>query len=129
MAAVFYERVMEAANKEAFVAGFEEILNREIEGISKALDNVYPRPDPVLKQVCDQMVYSSGSLGGLKLLLQAFREANAQVGADEQLTPEHLDVLIKIAYQQIASELENIRTSICDLSKQARNNKLFISLD
>jgi hypothetical protein len=129
LTAVFYRKLMEAQDKEALAEGFEKILMRETEGISKALDNIYPRPDPTIKQVADQMQFSIGSLGALKGMIGAFKAANAQVGADGQLKPEHLDLLIKIAYGRVGLELENIHKSIVTLSDSAKANKLFISLD
>src|SRR5258708_1177889 len=79
LANVFYEKLMGSENKEIFAEGFEKILTRETEGISKALDNVYPRPDPALKLSEDQMISSIAALGALVMLIRSCREANAQV--------------------------------------------------
>ena len=81
---------MGSENKEIFAESFEKILTRETGGISKALDNVYPRPDPALKRSEDQMIYSIGALGALVTLIRASREANAQVAAKDQVKPEHV---------------------------------------
>lgn len=129
LAAVFYEKLTKAQNKEAFVEGFAKILSRETEGISKALDKIYPQPDPTIKRIADQMNFSIGSLEALKGLLGAFKAANAQVGPGQQLKPEHLDLLIKVVYPQIALELRNIRSAIIQLSERAKANKLFICFD
>lgn len=129
LAVVFYEKLMNAANKEAFTEHFAGILRREAEGISNALDKIYPRPDPTIKQIVDDMSFSIGSLEALKGLFTAFEAANAQVGPENQLKPEHLDLLIKVAYERIGLELQNIQTAIVRSSEAAKANKLFISLD
>lgn len=129
LAKVFYERLMQAEDKEALVGGFEKTLKSQTEGISKALDDIYPRPDPSLKRITGQMSFSAGSLEAFKGLFEAFKAANAQVGENEQLKPEHLDLLIKIAYSRIGLELQNIKSAIVQLSERAKANKLFFSLD
>ena len=63
------------------------------------------------------------------VLLESFKKANAQFSADEQLRPEHLDLLIKIAFGQIGPELQKIQSAIIQLSEKAKANGLFISLD
>jgi hypothetical protein len=126
---IFYEKLMQSENKEAFTEAFAKILSRETEGISKALDKIYPRPDPTIKQIEDRMSFSIGSLGALKILLGAPKAVNAQVGPDEQLKPEHLDVLIRVVYGQIGLELKNIQNAIIHVSEKAGANKLFFCLD
>lgn len=74
-------------------------------------------------------MFSIGMLGALKALLGAFKAANAQVGADDQLKPEHQNLLIRIGYDQVGLELTNIHSTIIKLSDRAKANKLFISLD
>jgi len=129
LATIFYNKLMETENREAFADRFARILSRETEGISKALDNIYPRPDPTIKEIVDQMMHSIGALEAFKALFGVFKAANARVSADEQLKPEHLDLLTKIAYEQIGSELQNIQRTIIRLSDEAKANKLFICLD
>lgn len=129
LAAAFYEKLMAAENKEAFAAGFEEILSRGAKGVSDALENIYPRPDPTIEGSVGEMMFSVGMLGALKALLGAFKAANAQVGAEDQLKPEHQNLLIRIGYEQIGLELTKIHNAIIKLSDQAKANKLFISLD
>src|SRR5579864_7901154 len=108
LANIFYEKLMGSENREVFAESFEKILSRESEGISKALDNVYPRPDPTLKVSDDQLLISIAALGALVTLIRAFREANAQVAVENQLKPEHLNLLIKIGYRQIGTEMQRI---------------------
>ena len=129
LAAVFYEQLMAAENKVAFAEGFESMLSRETEGISKGLDKIYPRPDPTIKQLTDRMQFSIGALGALKGLFEAFNAANAHVRAENQLKPEHLELLVRVAYDQVGMELDNIRSSIIKVSDSARANKLFMPLD
>jgi hypothetical protein len=87
LAAVFYERLMKAENRETFIETFGEILRHETQGISKALDKIYPRPDPTIKEMVDEMSFSIGSLEALKGMFEAFQAANAQVGPENQLKP------------------------------------------
>jgi hypothetical protein len=129
LAEIFYQKLMESKNKEDFVDGFEKILSRETEGISKALEKLYPRPDPTIKQNVDDMNFSIGAVGVLKTLIASFRGANEQVDEDKQMMPEHLDLLIKIAYGHIAIELQKIQNAIVQLSEKAEGNELFMSLD
>jgi hypothetical protein len=127
--AVFYKQLIDSEHKDTFVEGFETILRRETQGISKALETVYPRPDPDLIQDTDKIHFSNGILVALKGLVQAFKAANAQVGANDQMKPEHLKLLIDVAFGQVATELANIHGFVIKLSDSARANQLFISLD
>jgi hypothetical protein len=128
--AIFYEKLMESENKEAYTEGFTKILSSRAEGISKALDKIYPRPDPTIGQISEEMISSIGMLDAFKsVLLESFKKANAQVSADEQLKPEQLDLLIKIAFVQIGPELQKIQSAIIQLSEKAKANELFIRLD
>lgn len=127
--ATFYAKLMESDNKEAFADGFEKILSRETGGISKALDNVYPRPDPTLKLAQDEMLSSIGSLSALVMLCQSYREANAQLIVEDQLKPEHLNLLIKLGYSRIAAGLQGVQDSVINLSNRAKANKLYLSFD
>jgi hypothetical protein len=58
-----------------------------------------------------------------------FKAVNAKVGAHEQFKPEQQDVLTKVAYGQIARELQNIQSAILLPSDKAETNELFMSLD
>jgi hypothetical protein len=129
LAVVFHEKLMQSEHKEDFVDSFEKLLSDQAKGISQALDVIYPRPDPAIRQIEEKMNFSTGSLRALKMLISAFKATNAQLGANEQLKPEHLNILIEIGYQQIGSALENIQGAIIHLSDRAKNNKLFIFLD
>ncbi len=129
LAGILYEQLMRAEDKETFAAGFENILSGEATGITKALENIYPRPDPAIMELVDQMSFSIGSLGGLEALAGAFKATNKQVGPEHQLKPEHLELLIKVVYGRIAEQLERIRITIIKLSDDAKANKLFVSLE
>jgi hypothetical protein len=126
---IFYDKLMESKTKEAFTEGFEKILSNGTESISKALDNIYPRPDPTIKQNVDEINFSIGAVGSLKMLIASFKAANEQVGADKQMTPEQLNLLIEIAYSQIGLEIQKTQNAIVQLSEQANANELFISFD
>ena len=91
---------MASENKEAFAEGFQKTVSGESSAISKALDRIYPSPDPTLKVSEDQMLSAAAAVGALVVLIRPFREANAQVDVKDQLKPEHLDLLIKIGYQR-----------------------------
>ena len=127
--AVFYKQLVDSEHKDVFVEGFETILRRETQAISKALEAVYPRPDPDIIQDADQIHFSNGILVALKGLIQAFKEANAQVRAADQMKPEHLKLLIDVAFGQVAAELANIHGFVIKLSESAKANQLFISID
>lgn len=127
---VYYESLMGAKDKESFTEKFTEMLFDQIKGISKAMDDIYPRPDPVLKQqIEEQMTRSIGTVDALRMLFRAFKAANAELAANQQLKPEHLDLLIKVGYTKIGPELEDIQRSVIQLSERAEANRLFITLD
>jgi hypothetical protein len=73
LAVAFYEKLMNVEDKEGFVGGFEEILSRETAGISKSLNDFYPRPDPAIVQSTDQMQSSGGMMVAFKGILEAFK--------------------------------------------------------
>jgi hypothetical protein len=131
LAAVFYEKLMESHDKEAFLNGLVEILKPHTEGISKALDKIYPRPDPTLMQMAErQMNFAIGAIESLKFLVEAVKRTNAGLGNDQQFKPEHLDVLIKVSYHGLMSEaVQDIRNAIIQLADKANANELFFSLD
>ena len=129
LAEIFYKKLMETQDREVFVGGFETILSRATSGILKALDEIYPRPNPTIKQVVDKMNYSVGSLMALEQLLGAFNSTNAQLDVDKQFKPEHLEVLLRVAYGHTGMELSNIQNALVQLSERAKANNLFISLD
>ena len=129
LAGVFYEKFMRAQDREAFVEGFEKILNAETEALSKGLDKIYPRPDPTIKHVLDQTAFSIGSVSFLKTLLESFKTTNAQVGPREQLQGDKLDLLIRVVYGKIGLELKKIQIAILLLSEKAKANELFMSFD
>jgi len=126
---VFYKNLMESKNREKFAEDFEKTLSRDTDNISKALGRVYLRPDPTIEQDVLDMNSSAGFLAALKSLIEAFRKANEQIGVDEQIKPEHLDLLIKIGYPPIRRELLNTQRAIIELSEKATNNELFVSFD
>ena len=129
LAAIFYEKLMKEANRESFIDSFVGVLRPQAEGISKALDKIYPRPDPAIKQMVDDMNFSIGSLEALKGLFGAFEATNAQIAAQERLKTEHLDLLVKVVYARIGLELQKIQAAIVRSSEAAKTNKLFVSLD
>jgi len=126
---VFYEKLMNSDKREDFVAEFEKMLRKETAGISKALDDVYPRPDPELKLSEDAMVSSIAAVGALLMIIRSFREANAQVEEKGQLKPEQQDLLIEIAYDRIGQEIQRIRDITVNLSEKAAANRLFLSFE
>jgi hypothetical protein len=126
---IFYEKFMASETKEDFAGGFSRILAEGTETISKALDAVYPRPDPGLKQNDEQMNFAAGSLEALKALISAFGAANAEVKAGEQMKPEHLDLLIKMMYGSVRLQLLTIQRLIIHIRDKAQANELFFALD
>jgi hypothetical protein len=129
LAELFYKNLMESNNREKFTEDFEKTLSDGTESISKALDSVYPRPDPTIKQDAVGMNSSAGFLSGLKFLITSFRTVNEQLDASKQMKPEHLDLLIKIGYPPIGSGLQDTQKVIVKLSEKAKNNQLFVSFD
>lgn len=129
VATVFYERMMESKDKSKFVGQFSQILEDGAKGISKALGDVYPRPDPALIRTSSGLNFSIGSLQALEALINAFYAANAQVGEDGKMKPEHLDVLIKVAYARIGVELQSVRDALIEIGEKAQADELFIALD
>jgi hypothetical protein len=129
LAEAFYEEMRKSEVREAFVGGFVKKLYDGTEGVLKALDAIYPRPDPEAKKLADEIIYSSGTLEGFKGVLGAIKEANVQVRADRQFNSEQVDLLIKVAYSRVGSELQKIRNNIVELSQRAKANRLFVSLD
>lgn len=97
LAQIFYEKLQGAADREAFVAGFAKNVSDSSQGISKALETIYPHPDPEIKALADDLMHSSGALEALKGILEAIKEANIQVSADQQLNPHQIDLIIQIA--------------------------------
>jgi hypothetical protein len=125
LATTFYDKLMDSEDKQTFIEGFVEILREQHEGISKALDKIYPRPDPNLKS----MHASYGMVNALAILPKSYKGANQEVREEDRLKPEHLDLLIKIGYPPVRQELKNIQEAIVELSEKASENKLFISFD
>jgi hypothetical protein len=129
LAAILYEKLMQAEDKQTLLAGVEKILSDEMTGISKALENIYPRPDPAIMELIDQMSFSTGSVGALETLTSAFKEANDHVAPEQKMKAEYLDLLIQVVYGKIAEQLERIRLTVIKLSDDAKANRLFTSLE
>jgi hypothetical protein len=104
-------------------------LSRETEGISKSLDAIYPRPDPATKQIAEEMIAASGYLSVFKDFVGMFAVVNAGLAPEDQLKPEHIDLLTKIVYRTVGPELQSLQRGIGELSDRAKANRLFIQLE
>lgn len=129
LATVFYNKLMEAEDRQAFAEAFATILHRETQGISKSLDGIYPRPDPTTKEIAEQMIVASGSLSAFKDYLGVFPAVNAGLAAGDQFKPDQIDLLTEIAYSTVGPKLQHLRHGIEELSDRAKANRLFIQLD
>jgi hypothetical protein len=129
LAATFYEKLMASENRASFAQDFAKIVSTGTETISEALDKIYPRPAPALKQATENMMYSSGAVGVLKTLFEAFGVANKKVAEADRMAPEQLALITDIALTQTGGQMRSIQTGILELSANAKANRLFISLD
>ncbi|MFY9730224.1 MAG: hypothetical protein WB723_08490 [Candidatus Acidiferrales bacterium] len=127
--AVFYEKLIATDDRRTFVACFTKLLTDRWTNISKALESIYPRPHPVVDQLLEQLNRSSGSLYTFGEMFGMIAQVNAKGSVKEQLKPEHVDVIIAIAYESIGRELHNIQTGILELAERAKNNCLFLPLE
>lgn len=127
LATTFYDKLVKSEDKQTFIEGFVKILREQHEGIWKALDKIYPRPDPNLKSMHSS--FGIGMVDALAIIPKSYKDANQEVREEDRLKPEHLDLLIKIGYPPILQELQNIQEAIIELSEKASENKLFISFD
>jgi hypothetical protein len=129
VADTFYEKLTNSADRETFLDGFIKHVREGLEGILKALDAIYPHPDPAAKQLADEMMYSNGVLEAFKGMFGIIKEANERVAAGQGFNPEQIELLIKIAYSPVARELQKLQATVVELSSRADANKLFASLD
>jgi hypothetical protein len=127
LATTFYAKLVKSEDKQTFIEGFVKILREQHEGIWKAFDKIYPRPDPNLKSMHSS--FGIGMVDALAIIPKSYKDANQEVREEDRLKPEHLDLLIKIGYPPIRQELQNIQEAIIELSEKASENKLFISFD
>jgi hypothetical protein len=125
----FYQLFMAASDRASFLDGLTKIMNDGQEGLSKAIEKIYPYPSPAVKVIMDELPYSIAMAGGMEMLLTASREANEQVRADQRLEPQQIDLLLKIAYGFSGAGIQKAQTNIIDLARMAEANELFIILD
>ena len=65
----------------------------------------------------------------LAMLPRSYKEANKELTAEHRLTPEQLDLLIKLGYPPVQAELQKNQEAMLELSERAKDNKLFIDFD
>jgi hypothetical protein len=112
--------------KVAYITKFADLLNTRIKPLIESLEKVYPRPDPSLTYEWDSAV---GTIEGSAMLPRAFIEANAGLGEKNRLTPDQLNLLVRLGHQLTDERLKGLLAGLISLADRARNNDLFVSFD
>jgi hypothetical protein len=125
----FYQSFMAAADRSAYLLGFTKILTDGADGLSKAVDKIYPYPSPTVKHIVEEIPRSVGMVDAIEMLLKASREANELVAANERLQPEQIDLLLKIGFVPSGTAIERVRHDLIQLAGLAEADDLFLVLD
>jgi hypothetical protein len=125
---VFFKKFMDAKDRGNFLDGFIDKLKDGTEQINKSLDKIFPHPDPFIKGLLSNMAFLSGGIQSMKIILDATSKANKKVKSDQRISPEQINLLIKIAYSE-GRLFKQIFKNLIIISEKAKSNELFVSLD
>lgn len=127
---VFYSKMIVSSDREKFVKGFVEEIEKSLKSLSAQFKEIYPHPSPTIVSLSQHILYSAGGLHVIGTLDGITKEANKKIVSQQgtPLTSRQADLLLKLAYSNPSAKPSKICGIILQLHQMSKDNVLYADL-